>query len=168
MQTYNYLYNNELYHTGREGMKWGQHIFGRLYKNKDGTLTSLGRKRAIKYAKKYKQITGGKPTQSNISKSTKKPTKVSTNEPESKSVKDMTDDELRRRINRLQLEKQLRDLQPEHISSGKRFVNNVVKPAATDAGKQLLKEWMIKEGKKALGLPTNNNNNQKNKKKDNK
>lgn len=167
MQTYNYSNSDELYHYGRKGMKWGQNVFGRLYKNKDGTLTSLGRKKAIKYAKKYKQITGSKPTRSNIQKSTKKPAKASMTEPESKSVKDMTDDELRRRINRLQLEKQLKDLQPAQISRGKRFVNNIVKPAATDAGKQLLKEWMIKEGKKALGLPINNNN-QKNKKKDNK
>lgn len=165
MQRHNYSNDNELYHYGRKGMKWGQHIYGRLYRNKDGTLTSLGRKKAIKYAKKYKQVTGGKPTQANIAKTNKQSTKDP--KTQSKSVKDMTDDELRRRINRLQLEKQLKDLQPAQISSGKHFVNNIVKPAATDAGKQLLKEWMIKEGKKALGLSTNNNN-QKNKKKDNK
>lgn len=164
MRRHNYSNDNELYHDGRKGMKWGQHIYGRLYRNKDGTLTSLGRKKAIKYAKKYKQVTGGKPTQANIVKTTKQNTKDP--KPQSKSVNDMTDDELRQRINRLQLEKQFRDLQPAQISCGKRFIDNIVKPATTDAGKQLLKEWMIKEGKKALGLSTNNN--QKNKKKGNK
>ena len=34
-------YDNELYHYGRKGMKWGQ----RLYQNEDGSLTALGRSR---------------------------------------------------------------------------------------------------------------------------
>ena len=33
-------YNNELYLWGIKGMKWGV----RRYQNKDGTLTSLGKK----------------------------------------------------------------------------------------------------------------------------
>ena len=145
-------YSDELMHDGRKGMKWGQHIYGRLYRNKDGSLNSFGRKKAKKYAAKYKRLTGSRPTAKSIETSIGKPSS------EHKSIKDMSDNELRNTINRLQLERQYQQLQPSHISKGKRFIDNVFVPAATDAGKQLLKEWMIKEGKKALGLQSNNNN----------
>lgn len=37
--------NNELYHYGVKGMKWGV----RRYQNKDGTYTSAGKKRRVTY-----------------------------------------------------------------------------------------------------------------------
>ena len=44
------MYNNELYHYGVKGMKWGV----RRYQNKDGTLTDKGKKRL---SKDYKELT---------------------------------------------------------------------------------------------------------------
>ena len=41
-------YNNELYHYGVKGMKWGQ----RRYQNKDGSLTREGKKKAKQEYKK--------------------------------------------------------------------------------------------------------------------
>ena len=148
------MYNNELYHTGRKGMKWGQHIYGRLYKRSDGSLTELGRKRARAYASKYRKLTGHKVNQSQSDDKTEK--NKTTKE---KSVSEMSDSELQSRINRLQLEQRYSQLKPKQISSGKKFIETVFKPAASEASKQLMKEWLVKAGKEAMGLNNNNNNN---------
>lgn len=62
----------------------------------------------------------------------------------SKSVSEMSDDELRKTVQRLQLEKQYRDLSPKQVSTGKKIVNKILKevvvPAATEVGKNLVKE----------------------------
>ena len=151
------MYNDELYHTGRKGMKWGQHIYGRLYKRSDGSLTELGRKRARAYASQYRKLTGHKGSQS---QSDDKTTKVKTTK--EKSVSEMSDSELQSRIDRLRLEQRYNELKPKQISSGKKFIETVFKPAASEASKQLMKEWMIKAGKEAMGLNNNNNNNNNN------
>lgn len=72
------VYNDELYHWGVKGMKWGV----RRYQNKDGTLTSEGKKH---YSQDHEDYTRAH---------TKK------------SVREMSDSELNARINRLQKEQQ--------------------------------------------------------------
>lgn len=72
------VYSDELYHWGIKGMKWGV----RRYQNKDGTLTSEGKKH---YAQDHEDYTRAH---------TKK------------SVREMSDSELSTRINRLQKEQQ--------------------------------------------------------------
>ena len=150
------MYNDELYHTGRKGMKWGQHIYGRLYKRSDGALTELGRKRARAYASKYRKLTGHKVSQSQSDETTK------VKKAKDKSVSEMSDSEIQSRINRLQLEQRYSQLKPKHITTGKKFIERVLKPAASDASKQLMKEWMVKAGREAMGLNNSNNNSNNN------
>lgn len=139
--------NNSLSHHGTKGMKWGR----RLYQNKDGTLTALGRKRYNKELAKAKEgikIQKNKArTQAKIDKlkelqkqargetdldGVPKPkTKKVTDTPTKKNtVKTMSDAEIRAKIERLQLEreylKEVKNVNSGTASKGKTFVMNVL------------------------------------------
>lgn len=80
--------DEELYHWGIKGMKWGV----RRFQNPDGSLTPAGKKR-------YSAEGGEGEKKPNYAPKAPK-----------KSAGDYTDDELRAQINRMQMEKQYRDL----------------------------------------------------------
>lgn len=148
------MMNDELYHYGVLGMRWGV----RRYQKKDGTLTNSGKKRYDKEMERLKAeekiIKNKNRTQSKLEKLEAKRKSVeelkkNLNKPKEKSVKEYSDAELRERVNRLQLEKQYKDLSPKQVSIGKtvvnRIVKNVVVPAAEEMGKQIVKSLMTKE-----------------------
>ena len=106
--------NNVLEHHGILGMKWGV----RRYQNKDGSLTARGKARA--------RQSDDEDTKQEAAK---------------KSVKNLSDDELRRRISRLELERRYVDLstaeQKRKISKGKAFVMNVLEKSGQSVASQI-------------------------------
>lgn len=120
--------SNELYHWGILGMKWGV----RRYQNPDGTLTALGKARYGSSDNLRSQYT---------KKAAKKAVKGSNKGSKpSKDIKNMSDEDLQKLKERLQLEKDVVDLQkkltevPEkQQTKGKKFVEDVM----TDSGKKI-------------------------------
>lgn len=93
----------ELYHWGVKGMKWGV----RRYQNKDGSLTPAGRKR-----------------------SREEPHEDYRKAHDSKKISQMSDNELRSRNNRLQMEAQYKQLTKKK-SVGMKAVKTFIAVAGT-------------------------------------
>ena len=99
--------NTSLSHHGIKGMKWGV----RRFQNKDGYLTAAGKRRARENA-------SDEPSHDDYKKAHS-----------GKSVKSMSDAELRSRLNRLQLERQYKQLSSNDVNRGKEFVSKTMKAA---------------------------------------
>lgn len=167
----------ELYHWGIKGMRWGV----RRYQNKDGSLTAAGKKKLRAEQAKVRQEEqtlknkqsvkarfdrlearkkaveeGNKELDgdnSKVGRKSKKGSSTDTAEATKKSIKDMSDDELLRAVNRSRLEEQYRQLNPEppvKQSLMSKLKNEVVVPAATNSGKKFLENALNKVGESIL------------------
>ena len=148
---------NELYHFGIKGMKWGV----RRYQNSDGTLTSAGQKRydrdvAVNAGKKKDnripesglkdpnrwvkedrtRARGLVDATSRLNNDLKNANRESLNRAKNNRPKmdlsNMTDNEMRDQINRAILERQYNDMfAPQKVSKGREFASNVLEIAGS-------------------------------------
>lgn len=135
--------NNELVHYGVKGMKWGV----RRFQRKDGSLTPAGKKRY--------DDSGGENKQN---QSSEKSSSSSGNSSGRRNTSEMSDAELQRVVNRLNLEKRYKELTPATTSMGQRFIkkmmNDVVVPSVTTASRNVLTSFVESGLKNQLNKQT--------------
>lgn len=169
-------FDDVLQHWGIKGQKWGV----RRYQNKDGSLTPQGRKRygsleeavgalnaARIKAKRKKQLKKARAAAAEKRKADEE-AKVKAEQRKKDvddgkvSARDMTADELQRRIDKLNLEKRYKQLlnetnpSAETISAGKQFAkkmwNDAVQPAVANATKEIVGNYLKDVAKRQFGI----------------
>lgn len=189
---------DELYHHGRMGMKWYQHIFGQAYKHakynknaktktkekmktldkdtkekirkmkvkarEDAKLrkAKIEADKRVEETKKMLEKKYGINTKHSNKENKKESKKESTKESTKESIKDLSEEELRTRTNRLNAEKNYieavrnRAALEETNNKSKSFVqktlNNIIDPAVSNVGQQILQSLMVAGANKALKL----------------
>lgn len=108
---------NELQHHGIKGMKWGV----RRYRNRDGSLTPAGKKR-------YSDSTPAHEHHTRVY--------------DGKKASQLSDQELRDRLNRLNMEKQYNQLTQQETKSGKKFIKEVMYNAGKQVASEQAKKYM--------------------------
>ena len=181
MWTYNYT--TELWHHGIMGMKWGI----RRYQNPDGSLTTAGKirygnknrleasvnKKAAKLQRKYNDLTGKSIRQNNAAKD-KTDEEARKKDSKSKSISEMSSEELQAAINRINLEKTylqtMESVNPRKVSRGQKFIDsfkdqavNSISKGAAEALGDVVKGALTKSLKTSLGLSDSSKDNQKKK-----
>lgn len=141
-------YNDQIWHWGVKGMKWGV----RRYQNADGSLTGAGKKRydrdvaankkkkdnklpadVLKDRERAKSVAdAGNQMTGNLKTLSDKSMKIQSRRTEKMDLSKMTDQEMRERINRAMLEKQYDDMfNPKKVYSGREAVSDTLEVAGS-------------------------------------
>lgn len=139
-------YNNELYHHGVKGMRWGV----RLYQRKDGSLTKLGKKRRAKLENKLEKLGGGKKESDGDSGAATR--KKSVSEMSNKELQDLTD-RMKYEKNYYDAQKNLAESMPQkQVSKGRQVVEKLFDEAIIPSVSNATKAYIEKTLKEKLGI----------------
>lgn len=143
-----------LQHDGTKGMKWGR----RLYQYKDGSLTPLGRLRYNKQKKaaaEKRAATRAAKKKAAEAEAAAKAKRAKDVESGKISSKHMTEDELKTRIARLQLEKTyndaLRDQKSATVSRGKKFLDKFLDSSSDKLAENVAAD-LLSQSIKVMGV----------------
>lgn len=151
----NMTMDDMLQHHGILGMKWGV----RRYQNKDGSLTSAGKRRLAKLQGKRAEL------EEEEERLTNKPAEHKPKNPhvKNKSLFELDDDELQKEVDRLKLEQKyheyMKELYPskrkEPLVDGRRLAGDIMSGAIRNVGTAVATEVTGRSANKlgrALGL----------------
>lgn len=147
------IQDGELYHHGVKGMKWGVRR----------TPTQLGHrpKKKKSEVKKFVENAWKKHQEKKAAKKAAKEEAEAIEALKKKSPSEMSDAELKKRVERMrlereamQLDKDIKSLTPDKTSPGKKLLkklgSEVIAPAATQAGKDVLTAYLKQLGMDAI------------------
>lgn len=151
----------EIVHSGIRGMRWGV----RRYQNADGTLTAAGKKRYAKDLAKVREqekilknkqatkakldalearkkaVADGNRDLDDDPKPSKKADTTSDSKPKKRSIKELSDDELRAKIDRIRLEQTYKELttpkNQKKSGKGKEFIGHVLSTSGKNLATQV-------------------------------
>lgn len=159
--------HEEIMHHGILGQKWGV----RRYQNKDGSLTTAGKKRVGQLKDELDKLEPKKKEEgSNSSSNPKTKTAESESKPKQKSVHEMTDNELRDRINRIDLERRYSSLTAPQKSAGRKLVENMGRNLSTNLQQRAIKiagDAIEKKVREMVHVPPSNNNDEQKRRRNN-
>lgn len=152
------IYPDELYHYGRKGMKWGQHIFG-----KERSSGTKRKKKSENVENRF--VSGVKSAASKVSAArakTKEDKRVQ--KLKKKKISDMTDDELAEYTDRMNRERMAANARntvtqanPQHVSKGQAFITSLGRDVLAPAAKNVGRQYIEKVLRDQLGLNNTGN-----------
>ena len=125
MWNYNYYDDNELYHHGIKGMKWGVRRTPAQLGHDTGKIDLQKTKKKVDAANTIVNETR------NINNNVSKKQAKKAQKQKMAEVKSMSDKELRERVNRLNMEQQYMRMSSEQMNVGRANVNSVLNNVGT-------------------------------------
>lgn len=125
MWNYNYYDDNELYHHGIKGMKWGVRRTPAQLGHDTGGVDLQKAKKKVDAANTIVNETR------NINNNVSKKQSKKVQKQKMSEVKSMSDQELRERVNRLNMEQQYIRMSSEQMNAGRANINSVLNNVGT-------------------------------------